>query len=193
MHTLNPHVLTDLQPNMTSEDAKTSLGSRQNTSKSMSSHQLPSQQTTYTSLLNKEEIPAVTTKGPTTKNEYVNERQARWQNILIDLWIMTSATYVKSRRFDDAFKAILEADQLTMGLNADVWNQIGLVILQERNAQFHHRALDAFKRALTIDPEHLQTHLSLASVYIDLQEYELAEQLLERATKGLGWNRTEAW
>jgi cytochrome c-type biogenesis protein CcmH/NrfG len=106
---------------------------------------------------------------------------------------MASATYTRAQRYDEAFKAISEADQLTNGNSADVWHQIGLIILKQRGADYQDRALEAFKKALSIDPEHVTTHTSLASVYLDMEQVELAEQLLERSAKGLGWNQTEAW
>lgn len=111
---------------------------------------------------------------------------------------MASATYTRAQRFDEAFKAIAEADQLTHGLDADVWHQIGTIAAtastsSKNSAQQQDRALDAFKRALSIDPHHVATHTALASMYVGLEQFELAEQLLEKTTKGLGWNQTEAW
>jgi thioredoxin-like negative regulator of GroEL len=101
-------------------------------------------------------------------------------------------------------EAITEADTLSFSHHADVWYQIGSNLLleasmlkkQKRHQAYEdyvERALDAFKRALSIDSEHVDTHVALAICYIDLNQFELAEQLLERSTKGLGWNRTEAW
>lgn len=106
------------------------------------------------------------------------------------MWVMTSATYAIAKRFEEAHKAIMEADLLTCSLNAHVWHQIGKNSLHEGNRD---RAIDAFKRALSIDPEHIATHISLSSVYLSMRQFELVEQLLERSTKGLGWNETESW
>ncbi|KAG2196906.1 hypothetical protein INT47_005130 [Mucor saturninus] len=114
----------------------------------------------------------------------------RWQALLVQIWVMTSATYALAQRFEDAHKAIMEADVLTSGLDAHVWHQIGKNSLHEGNQD---RAIDAFKRALSIDPEHIATHISLSSVYLSMRQFELVEQLLERSTKGLGWNETESW
>ncbi|GAN06464.1 hypothetical protein MAM1_0124c05948 [Mucor ambiguus] len=132
------------------------------------------------------------------KDAYFARREKQWQCILIKIWIMASATYTRAHRFDEAFKAIAEADQLTHGLDADVWHQIGIIAVTASNsgkksAQQQDRALDAFKRALSIDPHHVATHTALASMYVGLDQFELAEQLLEKTTKGLGWNQTEAW
>ncbi|KAK4520928.1 uncharacterized protein ATC70_006811 [Mucor velutinosus] len=133
-----------------------------------------------------------------TKNAYFICQEKQWQWILIKLWTMASATYTRAQRFDEAFKAITEADQLTHGLNADVWYQIGTIaatasISSKKSVQQQDRALDAFKRALSIDPHHVATHTALASMYVGSDQFELAEQLLEKTTKGLGWNQAEAW
>lgn len=138
-------------------------------------------------------IPSSSVVTTVRKNAYYIVRQERWQMILVQIWIMVSATYTRAQRYDEAFKAISEADQLTSGNNADVWHRIGLIALKQKGANYLDRALDAFKRALSIDPEHVATHTSLASVYLDIKQVELAEQLLEKSTKGLGWNQTEAW
>jgi tetratricopeptide (TPR) repeat protein len=156
------------------------------------------QQSSYFSILpqlNQQDQQSTSSSPVSTvhKNAYYAVRQDRWQMILVKIWIMASATYTRAQRCDEAFKAIAEADQLTSGNNADVWHQIGLIIMRQRGPDYLDRALDAFKRALSIDPEHVATHTSLASVYLDIQQVELAEQLLERSTKGLGWNQTEAW
>ncbi|CAO0800602.1 unnamed protein product [Mucor circinelloides] len=135
---------------------------------------------------------------PVTKDAYFTRREKQWQWILIKIWIMASATYTQTQRFEEAFKAISEADQLTCGLDADVWHQIGTIAAtvsnsSKKGAQQQERSLDAFKRALSINPHHVAAHTALASMYIALGQFELAEQLLEKTTKGLGWNQTEAW
>lgn len=137
--------------------------------------------------------------SPVIKNAYFARREKQWQWILIKIWTMASATYTRAQRFDEAFKAIAEADQLAHGLDADVWHQIGTIAAtastssSKKGVQQPDRALDAFKRALSIDPHHVAAHTALASVYVGLDQFELAEQLLEKTTKGLGWNQTEAW
>ncbi|PHZ15243.1 protein prenylyltransferase [Rhizopus microsporus ATCC 52813] len=118
--------------------------------------------------------------------------QNRWKQILVNIWIMTSQSYLKDKQYEDAVKAIEEADQLTNGESAQVWHQIGLIILAAEKGNYH-KAIDAFKMALTIDSDHVLSIISLASVYLDINQYELAEQLLEKTTKGLGWNQPEAW
>lgn len=130
--------------------------------------------------------------SPIETNEALKQYKKRWQDILVKLWIMTSASYASTQRMEEAHQALLEADGLTFGLSADVWHRLGKNNLHEGNGDMKV-ALDAFKRALSIDPEHIATHISLSSVYLNMHQFELAEQLLERSTKGLGWNETESW
>ncbi|KAI8987068.1 hypothetical protein BDB01DRAFT_593512 [Pilobolus umbonatus] len=146
----------------------------------------------------KESSTTLETEQSVEENITITKRQGQWQAILIQLWIRVSQSYSKSHRFEEAYKAIQEADQLSVGLNADVWAQTGSIILEDGRKKVDDndkqtRAIDAFKKALSIDPNHVGAHISLASIYIYLKEIELAEQLLERITKGAGWNQVEAW
>lgn len=150
------------------------------------------QNSNYSSLLNKPDESTISLRSTTMtiENDYFKERQIRWGNILVEIWIMTSGTYARAERYEEAHKAIMEADEFTYSHNADVWHQIGKNCLQEGSPE---KAVDAFKRALSIDPDHILTHQSLSSVYLSINQVELAEQLLERSTRGLGWNQAEAW
>jgi cytochrome c-type biogenesis protein CcmH/NrfG len=103
---------------------------------------------------------------------------------------MTSQTYARADRYDEAFEALSETDELASN-DADVWTQLAFLV-------YHHKkdetsAIDALKKALSIDPEHVKAHVLLATIYHDMDEIELAEGLLERVTKGQGWDQTEAW
>ncbi|CEP19058.1 hypothetical protein [Parasitella parasitica] len=132
----------------------------------------------------------------TARDAYCHRRREQWQCILNKIWIMASAAYARAQRYEEALRAIAEADALTHGLDADVWNQIGTIaalINTKKGAPQHEQSVDAFKRALSIDPDHAVSHISLAARYIEMGKFELAEQLLEKTTKGLGWSQTEAW
>jgi tetratricopeptide (TPR) repeat protein len=123
-------------------------------------------------------------------NIYYKYRKDRWQKLLIQLWIMTSQTYARADRYDEAFEALSETDELASN-DADVWTQLAFLV-------YHHKkdeasAIDALKKALSIDPEHVKAHVLLATIYHSMDEIELAEGLLERVTKGQGWDQTEAW
>lgn len=160
------------------------------TLKEMSRHNSSSNNTVKSSIAVKPLAESTVSLISTIEYDFFKQYQLRWQDLLVQIWIMTSATYSRAQRYEESYKAILEADQLTFGLDANVWNQIGKNSLHQGNQD---RALDAFKRALSIDPEHIATHISLSSVYLSMHQFELAEQLLERSTKGLGWNKTESW
>lgn len=119
-----------------------------------------------------------------------DDNKEHWKQMVVQLWIMASSSYLRNKQYDEAFKAIQEADQLTDSVNADVWHQIGKILTAQGQRA---AALDAFKKTLVIEPEHELTCISLASAYLDMNEYELAEYLLEKTTRGTGWNQPEAW
>ncbi|KAI9481221.1 MAG: hypothetical protein EXX96DRAFT_635056, partial [Benjaminiella poitrasii] len=126
------------------------------------------------------------------KSVYHCQREARWCSLLVQIWIMISDTYRLTEQFEEAIKALLEADQLTKGQNADVWHRIGLILLSTPQ-ESEITAVDAFNKALSIDSDHVATQISLGSFYVNTQQFDLAEELLKSATHGLGWNQPEAW
>ncbi|KAI9280768.1 hypothetical protein BY458DRAFT_430418 [Sporodiniella umbellata] len=119
--------------------------------------------------------------------------QERWQQILVKLWILTSQSCLKNHQTKEALRALYEADQLTGGTSAEVWYQIGETYLSYQRDHEKQQAVDAFHMALALDPEHVLSSISLASIHLDVNKTELAEYLLEKTTKGLGWNQAEAW
>ncbi|KAI7899995.1 uncharacterized protein BX663DRAFT_488743 [Cokeromyces recurvatus] len=123
----------------------------------------------------------------TFKHGYDRQHESRWRSILVRIWIMVCNSYQNLQQFEEAFKAIEEAEQLTYGHDADVWHQVGLLKNDDK------MALEAFKKALSIDPNHIATHISLASLYLSMKEFDLAEDLLQNVTHGLGWNQPKAW
>ncbi|CAO3662969.1 unnamed protein product [Rhizopus stolonifer] len=129
---------------------------------------------------------------PPSDSGYISlSDQERWKQIAVELWIMTSQSCLRNDQYEEALKALYEADQLTNGMDAHVWYNIGLVFSSCKRER--RRAMDAFKMALTLDPEHVATSISIASIYLDTGKVELAEFLLEKVTEGLGWNHPEAW
>lgn len=91
---------------------------------------------------------------------------------------------------------MVEAEQLGT-MDPDVWHQLGVLCLfkyKTEQGDDLERALDAFKKALMLDPYHTAAQVDLASAYIDIQEWELALGLLDQATQGgPGWDNAEAW
>lgn len=82
-------------------------------------------------------------------------------------------------------------------MDADVWCQLGELCIKASKFQEQQElwdvGLDAFKKALTLDPDHAKALVSLSSAFITMQEFEVAEGYLERVTKGRGWDNAEAW
>ncbi|KAI8374621.1 uncharacterized protein BYT42DRAFT_413505 [Radiomyces spectabilis] len=132
------------------------------------------------------------------KNQYLRRQRLRWHQLLVRLWLMSTSSFIKAGRFPEASAALLEAEQLGLH-DADVWHQLGRLCLcaQQDAGQtkdgLTDTALEAFKKALSLDGNHTETHVSMASTYIGLGEWELADGLLDRTIKGLGWDHAEAW
>lgn len=156
------------------------------------------------------------------ENAFGQNQRQRWNSLVVKLWVMCTSSFIKAGRLDEAVQAILEAEELGL-TDADVWHQLGLLCLKayqvKKDAlasslstaggelsskeddddceELYNTALDAFKKALAIDPDHIQTHVDMASTWIQHQdreaEWELAEALLDRTTKSLGWDHEEAW
>ncbi|KAI8879467.1 TPR-like protein [Backusella circina FSU 941] len=123
-------------------------------------------------------------------NIYYKSRKDRWKKLLIELWIMTSQTYARADRYEEALEALSETEQLVSN-DADVWAQLASLVYRKDDEA--SAAIDALKKAMSIDHEHIKSHVLLATIYLDMGQIELAEGLLERVTKGLGWDQTEAW
>jgi tetratricopeptide (TPR) repeat protein len=148
--------------------------------------------------------------SPVSKeNAFGRAQRQRWNTLVVKLWVMCTSSFIKAGRLNEAVQAILEAEELGL-TDADVWHQLGLLCLkayqvkkasaQDNNDdddELYNTALDAFKKALAIDPDHIQTHVDMAATWIEHQdretEWELAEALLDRTTKSLGWDHEEAW
>lgn len=163
---------------------------------------------------------ATTLVGPSStskENAFGRAQRQRWNTLVVKLWVMCTSSFIKAGRLNEAVQAILEAEELGL-TDADVWHQLGLLCLKayqvkkasahdkksdgnddddEDDEELYNTALDAFKKALAIDPDHIQTHVDMAATWIEHQdreaEWELAEALLDRTTKSLGWDHEEAW
>ncbi|KAI7878419.1 protein prenylyltransferase [Lichtheimia hyalospora FSU 10163] len=134
--------------------------------------------------------PCHTITHSSTQTTFIRTMRERWQKLLVQLWLMSTSTFIRAGRIDEAGKAVSEAEQLGL-VDSDVWQHIGRVCSQRTSDP--ETALDAYHKALTLDPEHLGTHIDLASLYMGLDEYEVAQGLLERATQARGWDCAEAW
>lgn len=149
------------------------------------------------------------------ENAFGEKQRERWNSLVVKLWIMCTSSFIKSDRLDEAVQAISEAEEIGL-TDADVWHQLGLLCLrayelnkkaesssskhdnvnESNNEELYDTALDAFKKALAIQPNHVQTHVDMAKAWIehkDNPQWELAEALLDNTTKSLGWDHEEAW
>ncbi|KAI9307106.1 hypothetical protein BJ944DRAFT_198193 [Cunninghamella echinulata] len=149
------------------------------------------------------------------ENGFGQKQRERWNSLVVKLWIMCTSSFIKSDRLDEAVHAITEAEEIGL-TDADVWHQLGLLCLRayelnnktnaskwnkddqeyKNNEELYDTALDAFKKALAIQPNHVPTHVDMAKAWIEHKEtpqWELAEALLDNTTKSLGWDNEEAW
>ncbi|KAG2224426.1 hypothetical protein INT45_002965 [Circinella minor] len=136
---------------------------------------------------------------------YTRYQRDRWYHLLVKLWLMSTTTFIRAGRLEEATKAIVEAEQQLLAgqmNDASVWYQLGMVCIQKSKKlsssqgdkeKLHDTGLDALKKALAIDPDHIEALVAMARCFIDLEEWELAEGLLDRATRGYGWDHAEAW
>lgn len=130
------------------------------------------------------------------ENPFVANCRETWHQLLIKLWLMSTATFIKTARLDEAIKAVMEAEQqLLVGQvnDASVWHQLGVVCVHKGGDELLRTGMDAFNKALAIDPDHVETLVSAAQLHIDQGEWELAETYLDRTTQGYGWHHARAW
>ncbi|OAD69936.1 hypothetical protein PHYBLDRAFT_171959 [Phycomyces blakesleeanus NRRL 1555(-)] len=131
--------------------------------------------------------------GSTT---FVSHRRERWNMLLMKLWLMVASTYMRAGFIDDAMRVISEVEDMNIS-SPMIWYQLGVLCIKiDRHNPLRgwdDIGIDSFKKALNLDPEHVETQVALANVYLDKQEPELAEFLLLKTTSGTGWDSAEAW
>ncbi|KAI9313544.1 hypothetical protein BX666DRAFT_2030325 [Dichotomocladium elegans] len=139
-------------------------------------------------------------KSLSKANPFIRQRREHWHQILVKLWLLSTTTYIRAGMLEEATKAIIEAEQqiLVGQMNdAGVWHQLGIVFIKEAkdkaNKDLFDTGLDAFKKALAINPDHVDTLVDMAHCFMEKDEWEVAEGLLDRATQGYGWDNAEAW
>ncbi|ORX44759.1 hypothetical protein DM01DRAFT_1340288 [Hesseltinella vesiculosa] len=149
-----------------------------------------------------------------TEVAFVRHQRERWDALMVKIWVMCTSSFIKAGRFEQAIQAIMEAEEIGL-TDANVWHMLGVLCWsaytkaierqqlddnqganEENPEDLYDTSMEAFKKALAIDPDHIATHIDMASAWIQHQpepEWELAETLLERITKSLGWDRHDAW
>ncbi|CDO73869.1 hypothetical protein BN946_scf185016.g26 [Trametes cinnabarina] len=134
-----------------------------------------------------------------------NVRVARDRRLLSNLWLMSSATFRRLGKIEQARGAIQEAEVRDES-NPAVWVQLGLYYLALDESR---KALEAFQKALFIAPNDVSATIHLCRVYLaavqergksksalepsDRDNIDLAVGLLSALTKGTGWDVPEAW
>ncbi|KAI0350274.1 hypothetical protein OH77DRAFT_1431143 [Trametes cingulata] len=134
-----------------------------------------------------------------------NIRIAKDRRLLSNLWLMSSATFRRLGKIEQARGAIQEAEVRDES-NPAVWVQLGLYYLA---LDEDRKALEAFQKALFIAPNDVSATIHLCRVYLaavqdhgksragmepsDRDNVDLAVGLLSALTKGAGWDVPEAW
>ncbi|KAI0665604.1 hypothetical protein C8Q78DRAFT_1178413 [Trametes maxima] len=134
-----------------------------------------------------------------------NVRLAKDRRLLSNLWLMSSATFRRIGKIEQARGAIQEAEVRDES-NPAVWVQLGLYHLA---LDEDRKALGAFQKALFIAPNDVSATIHLCRVYLaaaqgsskpdadmepaDRDNVDLAVGLLSALTKGAGWDVPEAW
>ncbi|KAG6845844.1 hypothetical protein H0H87_002535 [Tephrocybe sp. NHM501043] len=131
-----------------------------------------------------------------------NSRTAHRNRLIADLWLMSAATFRRLGKIEQAKGAIQEAEVKDEG-NPGVWVQLGLYYIA--HGQQEH-AMDAYQKALFIDPDDVSASVHLARLFLSRHEaqeepsntassanVDLVAGMLGHLTRGNGWNVPEAW
>ncbi|KAG0258957.1 hypothetical protein BG011_002960 [Mortierella polycephala] len=116
-------------------------------------------------------------------------RTARANKVLVTLWLLSASTFRRLDRMEEALKAIEEAERIDAS-NPDVWYQLGLFYATQNDQE---TASVSYSKALALAPFHAACLARVGRSYLDAGSLEMAESLLETATKSQGWNSAEAW
>ncbi|CAG8486912.1 7648_t:CDS:10 [Funneliformis mosseae] len=117
------------------------------------------------------------------------QRRQRAAKALTDLWLSSASTFRRLGNFEEAQKAIENAEEVDNS-SPDVWCQFGLLLLMQGS---YTDAITSFHKALAIDDKHVPSLVHLARTYMETGDLEIAEGLLDGVAKSNGWNCAEAW
>lgn len=104
--------------------------------------------------------------------------------------MLSALAFIKLDKLEEARKAIEEAEGNDPSNNPLVWVVLGRLRMAQNRTE---DAIAAFQKALVVNPYDADGRLWLARIYFELGELEAAEGLLDRLTKGNGWDSAEAW
>ncbi|EMD35752.1 hypothetical protein CERSUDRAFT_115699 [Gelatoporia subvermispora B] len=147
--------------------------------------------------------PPPSQQSPSLIPEKANSRAAKDRRLLSNLWLMSSATFRRLGKIEQARGAIQEAE-VRDEHNAVVWVQLGLYHLALNNER---HAVEAFQKALFISPDDVPATIHLCRIYLSpssqkahgvsprtiTDNVDLAVGLLSDLTRGVGWDVPEAW
>ncbi|KAJ7749067.1 hypothetical protein DFH07DRAFT_829576 [Mycena maculata] len=138
---------------------------------------------------------------PATQSKW-NHRSPRETRLESDLWLMSAATFRRLGKIEQAKGAIQEAEVKDEG-NPAVWVQLGLYHVALGQPQ---HAIDAFQKALFIDPDDVSASVHICRLYLtpegssrtavdetDSTNVDLVAGMLAHLTRGPGWDVPEAW
>ncbi|KAG6819512.1 hypothetical protein H0H93_011170 [Arthromyces matolae] len=138
------------------------------------------------------------------------ERKSNWQTthrdrLIADLWLMSASTFRRLGKIEQAKGAIQEAEVKDED-NPRVWVQLGLYYAAHQQQQ---QAMDAYQKALFIDPDDVSASVHFAGLLLNKHEAEaeadispgtsssnyvdLVAGMLGHLTRGNGWHVPEAW
>ncbi|KAH9944625.1 hypothetical protein B0H21DRAFT_746395 [Amylocystis lapponica] len=143
--------------------------------------------------------PPLPSPSPTPTPNRRNYRAAKDRRLLSNLWLMSAATFRRLGKIEQARAAIQEAE-VRDEENPTVWVQLGLYYMVLNDEP---RALEAFRKALFIAPEHISATIHLCRLYLSSStapnseaktvqsrraNVDLAVGLLSDLTRGAGWD-----
>ncbi|KAI8089965.1 uncharacterized protein BX664DRAFT_386363 [Halteromyces radiatus] len=140
-------------------------------------------------------------------------RHQRHHLVLCELWLVSAEWFVAQGQWEEASKAISEAEQVCPG-HPDVWSLLGQISRMKQDSIIDHHKDDDdddgepddikerfqttmaryyFEKGVSIDSSHMDCQIGLAKLYMEQQQTCLAEGILISLTKSVGWHSAEAW
>ncbi|WVW81915.1 hypothetical protein I302_103918 [Kwoniella bestiolae CBS 10118] len=136
--------------------------------------------------------------------------------ILSNLWLMSAATFRRWGKMEQCLVAIEEAEVLDPE-NPDVWVQLGMYhsAINKQNPSSNtttnndsedqpeqntsgsgsggNPAESSFVKSLLLKPDHSSAIIGLSKIYLESNQVDLAEILLNSLTQEKGWDLISAW
>jgi cytochrome c-type biogenesis protein CcmH/NrfG len=110
--------------------------------------------------------------------------------MLCDLWLLSAEAFLRAGKYDEALKAVSEAENIDWTTHAGVWCLLGRIRLAKNDPK---KAIKAFEKGLVTQPNNVNCRVYLAATFIEQGQLEVAEGILEAVTHGNGWDCASAW